>query len=141
MRNYWFTAGSLAMFSMTSYLTPNGEVDGAFLYHISRISGLMFMVSLFVCLEKYVDHTTLLGRYLQRIGRNTLPIYLFHFFILLLVPYFIDDISAILNQLSVNPVIELVSFTIISVVFAEITLAVDSLLKLRPFAHKVIFAK
>lgn len=141
MRNYWFVGGSLAMFVVTSYLTPAGEADSASLYFISRISGLMFIVSLFICLEKYVDHTTLLGRYLQRIGRNTLPIYLFHFFILLLVPCFIDDISAILNQLSVNPVIELVSFTVISVVFAEITLAVDSLLKLRPFAHKVIFAK
>lgn len=141
MRNYWFTAGSLAMFSMTSYLTPNGEVDGAFLYLISRISGLMFMVSLFVCLEKYVDHTTLLGRYLQRIGRNTLPIYLFHFFILLLVPYFIDDISAILWKLSSNPLVEFVSFTAVSIVITEITLAVDSFLKFVPFAHKAVFAK
>ena len=141
MRNYWFTAGSLAMFSMTSYLTSNGEADGAFLYLISRISGLIFMVSLFICLEKYVDHTTLLGRYLQRIGRNTLPIYLFHFFILLLVPCFIDDVSGFLRELSSNPLVEFVSFTAISMVIAEITLAVDSVLKFVPFAHKAVFAK
>ena len=99
------------------------------------------MVSLFICLEKYVDHTTLLGRYLQRIGRNTLPIYLFHFFILLLVPCFIDDVSGFLRELSSNPLVEFVSFTAISMVIAEITLAVDSVLKFVPFAHKAVFAK
>lgn len=141
MKHYWFAALCLAAFALTSFFTPDGDASGAAIYLASRISGLLFMVSLFVCLQRFVSAETRLGRYLQRIGRNTLPIYLFHFFILLLVPQFIDDAAGILRRLSSNPFIELISFTTISVIFAEITLAVDSLLKMVPCAHKAIFAK
>lgn len=141
MKNYWFVVACLAIFALTSYFTPAGETSDATVYLVSRISSLLFMVSLFVCLEKYVNQSTALGRYLQRVGRNTLPIYLFHFFILLLVPCFIDDVNGIFRMLSSNPLIELFSFTVISIIFAEITLAVDSILKVVPFAHKAVFAK
>lgn len=141
MRRYWFAALSLAVFAATSFFSSAEAADSAIIYLISRISGLFFMVSLFMCLEKYVSRATPVGRYLQRLGRNTLPIYLFHFFILLLIPYFINDLSGVLRQLSVNPVIEFISFTIISIIFAEITLAIETLLNTVPRLHRVIFAK
>lgn len=143
MRHYWFVVLCLVIFVVSSLiLTTAGEKTCAIGYLISRISGLAFMVSLFVCLGRYVSDATRLGRYLQRIGRNTLPIYLFHFFILLLCSeYFINDLRCLLRYLSTNPVVELISFTTISVIFTEITLVVDSLLKMMPRVHKVIFAK
>lgn len=142
MRHYWFVVLCLAIFVVSSLFTPAGEKTCAIGYLISRISGLIFMVSLFVCLGRYVSDATRLGRYLQRIGRNTLPIYLFHFFILLLCSeYFINDLRCLFRYLSTNPVVELISFTTISVIFTEITLVVDSLLKMMPRVHKVIFAK
>lgn len=142
MRHYLFVVLCLAIFVVSSLFTTAGEKTCAIGYLISRISGLAFMVSLFVCLEKYVSGATCLGYYLQRIGRNTLPIYLFHFFILLFSSqYFINDLRWLLGYLSTNPVVELISFTVISMVFAETTLVVDSLLKMVPRVHKVIFAK
>lgn len=141
MRRYWFAGLSLAVFTATSFFSAADDADSAAIYLISRISGLSYMVSLFMCLEKYISHATPVGRYLQRIGRNTLPIYLFHFFILLLIPYFINDLNVLLRQLSVNPFIEFISFTIISIIIAEITLAIETLLNTVPRLHRVIFAK
>lgn len=141
MNHYWFACVALVLFAISSYLTPEGAKSNTIIYLISRVSGLMFIISIFVCIKRYVGQTSVAGRYLQRLGRNTLPVYLFHFFILLLVPYFIDDISGLLHRLSSNPAVEFISFTSISIVFTEITLAADSLLKKLPTVHKAVFAK
>lgn len=141
IRHYWFAVVCLIIFAITFLFTPDGENSGAAIYLASRISGLLFMISLFNCIKQSVSSATYIGQYLQRIGRNTLPIYLFHFFILLLIPHFIDNVGWLLRHLTANPVIELISFTTFSVIIAEITLVVDSLLKMSPFVYKVFFAK
>lgn len=139
--NKWFLVGSLLIFGTLSFLPPGSEVNNSLVYYGSRVSGLAFVISVFVNFRVFFESDTRVGQYLRRIGRNTLPIYLFHFFILLLIIHFVDDVQGVMRSLSPNPFVELLSFTVISVIFAEICLGFESLLKLVPSAHKLVFSK
>lgn len=139
-RHYWFTLICLFVFVLFSFSTPSAEESNAVVYLISRVSGLAFMVSLFlICSQRFVFYVIKLNRYLQYIGRNTLPIYLFHFFILLLVSHFIEETDLLLRYLSSNMIVEFISFTAISIIIAEIALTIDRLLKKVPCVYKILF--
>lgn len=141
MDNTWFVLCSLALFCVLSFSSPVSENTTSAVYFLSRFAGLAFIVSLFTSLRSYVDSKTRIGRYLQRIGRNTLPIYLFHFFMILIAGYFIDEVKPILQLFSSNTAIEIITFTTISAIFAEVCLLADSILRMSPCVHKTIFAK
>lgn len=64
------------LFLVMSLLSQENYQIDSMIYYGSRVFGLMTVVSIFMCGKKYFDSTTLAGRYLIRIGRNTLPIFI-----------------------------------------------------------------
>lgn len=106
------------------------------LYYVSRLTGLLAVLSVFTCMKHYFTVNTIVGRYLIRIGQKTLPIYLFHFFLIILIPFFLRDYK---DYLMIGTVLELPVILLWSAVIAEICLSVDKMLQWIPSCHKLIF--
>lgn len=131
--------GALTAFILCILLSMEpSQVDSA-VYYVSRIFGLVAVVSIFVCVRRYLDSTTAIGRYLIRVGRNTLPIYLFHFFLIALLPYLITDFVSFQKALMKNWYLELPFVLIFSTIIAEICMFVDGIIKRYPRGRNVVF--
>lgn len=130
-----FSIAFIAM-SILSPEIPSGETR---LYFISRVFGLIAILSIFTCCRDYLDSTTALGRYLNRIGRNTLAIYLFHFFFIILIPYLFAGYVELKEALEVNWWIELPCVLLLSALIAELCLGIDAAIKRNNTFHKLIF--
>lgn len=126
-------------FSVLVLLSMEHSQIDSIVYYCSRIFGLVAVVSIFVCGKRYLDSTTAIGRYLIRIGRNTLPIYLFHFFLIILVPYLMTDFLLYKNALQLYWYIELPCVLFISALIAEICMFVDGIIKRYPRGYNVVF--
>lgn len=138
--NYLVLMALLVLFclSATMQFEPDSMV-GSIVYYLSRILGLMSVLSLFVCMKSVFNTATAAGRYLNRIGRNTLPIYLFHFFLIILIPYCFAGYEELKVALEQHWWIELPVVMAVSVIVAEICLAADRLLKNLGPCHRLIF--
>lgn len=135
----YVTLVSLGLFLVLSLLSQENYQIDSFIYYGSRVFGLMTVVSIFVCGKKYFDSTTAAGRYLIRIGRNTLPIYLFHFFMIIMLPVIVTDFVAYKDQLSLHWYIELPVVLLISAFIAEVCMLIDRVLKAFPKVYCLTF--
>lgn len=133
------TLVSCVLFLVLSLLSQKANQIDSLIYYGSRIFGLMTVVSIFMCGKKYFDSTTQVGRYLIRIGRNTLPIYLFHFFLIVTIPFIVTDFLAYRDQLSSHWYVEFPSVLLISAFIAEICLWINRLLKTFPTVYCLTF--
>lgn len=140
MSRWWFTLSALAVFVTCYILLPDDYDANRPLYFISRLGGMSTVVSFFILFGRHFDQTTRIGRWLQRVGRNTLPIYLFHFFILILGQAFVEHNGLKIRDYCPNALVELAYFLPISIILTEFCLFVDSMLRRVPIAHKAVFA-
>lgn len=119
------------------WYTPRFRVPiGAF--YGAACTGILFSVTLFFYLRRFFTGHAPIGRLLKFIGKNTLPIYLFHYFIIRMMrdvqlPWLESWIKA--GAWAEIPIVALISIAIVLTV-----LGVDSLLKIKPRIHKIIFA-
>ncbi len=133
------TVVAFGLFIVLSLLSQEVNQIDNLIYYGSRVFGLMAVVSIFVCGKKYFDSTTPAGRYLIRIGRNTLPIYLFHFFLIIALPVIVTDFETYKDQLTLRWYVELPVVLLISVFIAEICMLVDRMLKAFPKVYCLTF--
>lgn len=106
----------------------------------TRFVALACVVSFFVILKDYLNPQSVVGRYLVRLGKNTLPIYLFHFFVLLLCAAFFSELCITLNDIISNPIIEILVVTILSLIIIEVVMIVDRWISQISFLHKIIYS-
>lgn len=107
---------------------------------LTRFAALACVVSFFMLLKDYLGLQSVVGRYLVRLGRNTLPIYLFHFFILLLCAAFFSELCVTLNNIVSNPIIEILVVTILSLIIIEVVMIVDRWISQVSLLHKIIYS-
>lgn len=123
----------IALIALSHYLPEYYMV-----YFCGRLGALIFIIGVCYRLQSTLSPKNIIGRYLIRIGSQTLPIYLFHFFILLLVGMAIPYPESV-KELIANPIVEFVSLSIISILITELCLIADHLIKKSPKCHKLIF--
>lgn len=107
-------------------------------YYGAACTGILFSITLFFYLRRFFTGDKLIARLLKFIGKNTLPIYLFHYFIIRIMkdipmPWLADAIKA-------GAWAEIPITTVISIGIVMAVLGVDMLLKIKPRIHRIIFA-
>lgn len=119
------------------WYTPRFRVPLGVFYG-AACTGILFSITLFLYLRRFFNGHHAIGRLLKYIGKNTLPIYLFHYFIIRMMrdldlPWLTAGIKA--GAWAEIPIVALISIGIVLTV-----LGVDALLKIKPRIHKIIFA-
>ena len=134
--NIYTVAVLLILFGVCcAFVNKAGEYETT-LYYISRLIGLMTVLSIFTYLKHYFTRDTIVGKYLIRLGQKTLPIYLFHFFLIILIPFVLRDYK---DYLQIDTVLELPVILMLSAFVAEICLFVDRMIQRIPLCHKFMF--
>ena len=119
------------------WYTPRFRVP-LWLFYVAACTGILFSITLFLYLRRFFNGHQAVGRLLKYIGKNTLPIYLFHYFIIRLLrdldlPWLVGGIKS--GAWAEIPIVTFISMGIVLTV-----LGVDALLKIKPRIHKIIFA-
>lgn len=119
------------------WFTPRFRVPLHWFYAAS-IMGILFSITLFFHLNRFFAGHMAIGRILKFIGKNTLPIYLLHYFVIramkeVSLPWLATGIKA--GAWAEIPIVTAISLAIIGIV-----LGVDALLKIKPRIHRIIFA-
>ncbi len=127
----------LALTFVVFWFTPRFRVP-IWTFYGAACTGILFSITLFFYLRRFFIGNGAIGRLLKFIGKNTLPIYLFHYFIIRMLkdvqlPWLVSGIKA--GAWAEIPIVALISLAIVLTV-----LGVDSLLKIKPRIHKIIFA-
>lgn len=113
------------------------NLDLRICYLVSRIAGVFTVISIFAHLQKYIpEHRITI--YLKKIGKLTLPIYLFHYFILFLIKS-TPIICLSLITASQYFVFEMATYTLLTLAIIKCSLWIDRLLTIKPSFHKLIF--
>lgn len=113
--------------------------DDSVVYYLSRIVGIFLILSWFANFENIFCSKTKLGRFLIRIGKNTLPIYLFHFFLIVSIPSLFDSYAAVKSSLCIHWYVELPIVLVVSVLLTEICLLLNKMIKYVPIMYDAIF--
>ena len=119
------------------YYTPRFHVP-IWEFYMAACTGILFSITLFFHIRHLFTGNGVIGQLLKFIGKNTLPIYLFHYFIIrmmkdLNLPVLVEGIKA--GAWAEIPIVTLISLVIVLTV-----LGVDGLLKIKPRIHKIIFS-
>ncbi|MBD5289007.1 MAG: acyltransferase [Bacteroides sp.] len=119
------------------WFTPRFRVP-IWAFYGSACTGILFSITLFFYLRRFFTCNNAIGRLLKFIGKNTLPIYLFHYFIIRMMkdiqlPWLVSGIKA--GAWAEIPIVAIISLAIVLTV-----LGIDSLLKIKPRIHRIIFS-
>lgn len=106
-----------------------------FVFFIRGILGIIVIFSFFKINENHFNHNTILGKFLQYIGKRTLDIYLLHYFFLPRNMVYLEDFLTNCN----STVIELFVSITISLMVISITLLISNTLRLSPFLAYYLF--
>lgn len=129
--NKIFTLSSIAIF-VFCYL-----MEARFFFVFSEIAGVFAVITIFVQIHNLIPDNKAIS-YLKTIGKLTLPIYLFHYFIIVLLQN-IPRVSESLKFASQYPIIEFMAFTMLAVIIIRCSLLIDKVLAIKPTIHKMIF--
>ncbi len=119
------------------YFTPRFRVP-LWAFYGAACTGILFSITLFFYMRRFFNGHAAIGRLLKFIGKNTLPIYLLHYFIIRIMkeadlPWLVSGIKA--GAWAEIPIVGAISLAIVLAV-----LGVDSLLKIKPRIHRLIFS-
>ena len=118
--------------------------SNALLYHLHDITfvfvvygtlGIMVVLTFFRKHEKYVSGETVIGRYLQFIGRRTLDVYLLHY---LFLPRHLEMVGAFFKE-NPNPVLEFFVSVFLACLVILVCLTVSEVIRLSPFLEHRLF--
>lgn len=127
----------LALTAVVFYYTPRFRVPLEWFYGAAA-TGILFSITLFFYIRRFFSGNAMLGRMMKFVGKNTLPIYLFHYFIIRILKDI--DLSGLAILISKSAWIEIALITLISVSIVALVLGVDALLKIKPRIHRLIFS-
>lgn len=109
------------------------------LHFVLAVLGILLIYGTFHYFRNFFSSKTRVGILLMFIGQKTLPVYLYHYFLLVAVakvPY-IQRLSSIVNV----PVIEQAVFFLLSALLALACIYIDRLLRYIPYFHVVVFGE
>ena len=118
--------------------------SNALLYHLHDITfvfvvygtlGIMVVLTFFRKHEKYVSGETVIGRYLQFIGRRTLDVYLLHY---LFLPRHLEMVGVFFKE-NPNPVLEFFVSVFLACLVILVCLTVSEVIRLSPFLEHRLF--
>ncbi len=118
-------------------LTPRFRVPLGWFYGAAT-TGILFSITLFFYLRRFFSGKSFLGQIMKFVGKNTLPIYLFHYFIIRIIRDI--DLSGLESIIRLGAWAEIPIVLGISSLIILIVLGVDALLKIKPRIHRLIFA-
>ncbi|MDE6296478.1 MAG: acyltransferase, partial [Muribaculaceae bacterium] len=127
----------LALTIAVFYFTPRFRVPIGWFYGAAA-TGILFSITLFFYLRKFFAGNGLIGRMMKFVGKNTLPIYLFHYFIIRIMKDM--DLSGLELAIRNGAWVEIPLVLAISCVIVACVLGVDALLKIKPRIHRLIFS-
>jgi hypothetical protein len=119
-------------------------LSGPLLYHLHAITfvfivygtlGIMVVLTFFRKHENRVSSQTVLGRYLQFIGRRTLDVYLLHY---LFLPRHLEMVGAFFKE-NPNPVLEFFVSVFLACLVIIVCLTVSEVLRMSPFLEHRLF--
>ena len=119
------------------YYTPRFHVP-IWVFYGAACTGILFALTLFFHLRHFFTGNNIMCQLLKFIGKNTLPIYLFHYFIIRVMRDL--DLPALTGLIKKGAWIEIPVVTLISAVILFTVLGIDRLLKVKPRIHKIIFS-
>ena len=108
------------------------------IFYGAACMGILFSLTLFFYLRKVFSRSIALCNLLKYIGKNTLPIYLFHYFIIKLLHDV--NIPQFDNLIKGSVWFEIPVITLISLMIVLTVLGIDRLLKIKPRLHRIIFS-
>lgn len=100
--------------------------------------GAFIVYCLFHHYKNYFNNSTVIGKQLSIIGKNTLEIYLIHF-ILLYGIMGLHDCPQFINLISENSIIEIIAITILSIVIIIICLLIAKFFKISNLLYSILF--
>ena len=118
--------------------------SGPLLYHLHAITfvfvvygtlGIMVVLTFFRKHENRVSSQTVLGRYLQFIGRRTLDVYLLHY---LFLPRHLEMVGVFFKD-NPNPVLEFFVSVFLACLVIIVCLTVSEVLRMSPFLEHRLF--
>ena len=118
--------------------------SGPLLYHLHAITfvfivygtlGIMVVLTFFRKHENRVSSQTVLGRYLQFIGRRTLDVYLLHY---LFLPRHLEMVGVFFKE-NPNPVLEFFVSVFLACLVIIVCLTVSEVLRMSPFLEHRLF--
>ncbi|MDE5869479.1 MAG: acyltransferase [Muribaculaceae bacterium] len=127
----------LALTVTVFYFTPRFRVPLGWFYG-AAITGIIFSITLFFYLRRFFASNGVIGRMMKFVGKNTLPIYLFHYFIIRIMKDM--DLSGLALAIRTGAWVEIPLVVAISCVIVACVLGVDALLKIKPRIHRLIFS-
>ena len=95
----------------------------------------MVVLTFFRKHEKYVSSETVIGRYLQFIGRRTLDVYLLHY---LFLPRHLEMVGVFFKE-NPNPVLEFFVSVFLACLVILVCLTVSEVIRLSPFLEHRLF--
>lgn len=116
---------------------------GAFTGLVSLLSGmsaLSLIFAIFSIMRHRLVEGSPLADNLAMIGRNTLPVYLFHYFIVVGLAMAIPDFCKALAAATGNPLTEIPVIGGMAIAVTLSVIGIDHLIKRIPVLHRVIFA-
>lgn len=113
-----------------------------FLHHsivirLSSFIGIICLYSIFFRTKSYWASESLFPRTLKHIGKLTLPIYLFHYFIIELYQKIIETNN--ISLFTSNPILEIIIVSILAIITISCCLAIDQLIKRIKLVYNIIF--
>lgn len=119
------------------YYAPRFRVP-IWVFYGAACTGILFSITLFFHIRSLFSGNGAVGQLLKFIGKNTLPIYLFHYFIIRMMKDL--DIPALESLIKSSAWIEIPVVLAISLIIVLTVLGVDLLLKIKPRIHRIIFS-
>jgi len=108
------------------------------LFYTAACSGILLCITLFYLCRSFFEKKNLLSESMKFIGKNTLPIYLFHYFVIRALRDF--DLTGIARFIHGNTWIEIPLLVSASLLIVALVLGVDSLLKKEKHVYHFIFS-
>lgn len=131
--NRWFFGLVFILFIVSLFY------DSSLIVRVSGYFGILLVFGVFYYTRNYWDKNNLVSRTLRSFGGKTLPIYLFHYFIIYLIAE--TGILFILRPYVGQSWIEFPIIFLISIIIAALCVSIDNVIeKVKPL-HRIMFGK
>lgn len=119
------------------YFTPRFHVPLPAFYG-AACTGILFSLTLFLAFRNFFTSSRGAAQLLKFIGKNTLPIYLLHYFIIRMMKDM--DLPWLISLIKTGAWVEIPLVLLLSMAITLTVLGVDRLLKIKPRIHRIIFS-
>ena len=108
------------------------------LFYAAACCGILLCITLFFICRRFFEKKNPVSESLKFIGKNTLPIYLFHYFVIRAMKEF--DLSGMISLVKGNSLVEIPLLLAAALLIVATVLGIDSLLRKERHIYRFIFS-